>query len=122
MKNFVIAHLLCSVGLIATSAVGMENSNYSRDELLRARIRWFGQESRIGQLRFEAKHMAKDKPVDYINYNGFVATIDAQTKTIKTFIEPNKSIVLGYGDFDRFVRDEKLYNEAIQYEKDSKKL
>jgi hypothetical protein len=120
MKNFVIAHLLCSIGLIVTSAIGMENSNYSRDELLRARIRWFGQEGRIGQLRFEAKHIVKNKPVDYFNGNVFVAAIDAQTETIKTFIEPNKSIDLSYYEFDRFVRDAELYNEAVRYEKSSK--
>jgi hypothetical protein len=114
MKSFVIVCLLCSIGLLVMSAVGMENSNYSRDELLRARIRWFGQEGRITLLRLEAQYMTK-RPISLFHGVALIATIDGQNEIIKTFIERNKSVDLNYSAFEQFMWDAQFYNEAVQY-------
>jgi hypothetical protein len=114
MKSVALVCLLFSIGLLVMSAVGMENCRYSREELLCARIRWFGKEDRIMPLWIEAQYRTKG-PISLFHGASLIATIDGQSEMIKTFIEPNKSVDLNYGAFEHLIWNAQFYNEAVQY-------
>lgn len=97
-------------------------NGYEKDKLVATRIAWVGQESRIGQLKFEAEKIAKNHVVEYISGNN-IATIDANKNTITTCFEDEK-VTLSYEDFYNLLRDKEiidLANKRLSEEAQSKK-
>lgn len=88
---------------------------YSKDDLVTARIAWAGQEYRLGQLVYEARHLSSSHKVDYFSGCVYVATINDNDKTITTHLSKNKSVTLSYEVFTKLLNDKEINNLANNY-------
>lgn len=95
-------------------AIDKNPSDYAIDQqdLVEVRMRWVGSESRIRQLMFEAKHIAKEVPCHYFcDGKGHVADFDAKNQTVTTYFfrdKKQKAIVQSYDEFIAFINDQRL--------------
>lgn len=114
MKRFLLT-LLMAVPLCAMEQELTEHE-ISQDDLIEARIRWAGSESRIRQLMFEAKNYAREIPCQYIcQGKGHIADFDGKNQTVITYIakdDKQTSIVQSYDDFIAFINNQELYEKA----------
>ena len=94
---------VCVFSCMSAGLMGMEN--YTQDQLVQARLRWWGKEERIGFLQAESR--LKEIPVRYSIDTLDIAEIDASTNTIKTFLD-NDVVALNYTEFEAFINDGKL--------------
>jgi len=119
MKNVYVFTLLMlsnSMMFSAEEPAVFTHPDYSQEELIQTRIAWAHQENRVGQLAYEASHIASNHVVQYVTGEaGHVATINANDQTITTNIGDNKQVKLSYKDFTRLLRDEKIVDLANAY-------
>jgi hypothetical protein len=113
-------------GAVATAGVGaakyayvlkkneIKSVNLSDADLVAVRMRWAGQEDRIGQLKWEAAHLAKTKPCHYVCAGlGEVAIFDAPTKTVTTFFNGERQPVkLSYEQFSQMFASQRIVDLA----------
>ena len=79
-------------------------------QLLEVRKRWAGQESRIGQLKYEARIIAKNKLLEYVCGSEHVAQFDAKQLLVTTILADAQRITLSYKERDPVI-SEQAYNE-----------
>src|SRR6266404_6306945 len=82
---------------VANGALGdFTHKDYSQDLLVEARIAWARQENRLTQLKYEAANLAANRVIEYVVGDTHVASIDANDKTITTYLKDNESVRLSY--------------------------
>jgi hypothetical protein len=117
MKNIVLVmSLVSSLSILAMESV-KKIQDYSQEALVATRLAWAFQENRLGQLKYEAQHIAANHVVDYMNGNTYVAAIDARNQTITTKIGSDTYVTLSYENFSSLLRNEtivQLANETLQ--------
>lgn len=84
------------------------HEDYSQQDLVTARIAWANQEDRLNQLLYEASEISHNKTLEYVSGRTHVASINANDKTITTYLGEGRSVKLSYADFIRLLRDEAI--------------
>lgn len=111
-----VSILMVHMGAVAESE---SKKSYSNEILIAARVRWLGQENRIGQLKFEAKNYAPKGILMYISGGDFVATFDAISQKVVTHVTKEKDVDLSYSEFNELIKNEELYEKALaQYKQE----
>lgn len=106
--------LLLSILTRASFCVCSSEPAKAAAQLLEVRKRWAGQEDRIGQLKYEARVIAKAKPLEYFSGQEHVAQFDARQLLVTTILADGQRIVLSYEEFDALILDPAVSEQAYK--------
>jgi ribosomal 50S subunit-recycling heat shock protein len=96
----------------------MDNNTLEKriqEQRIQARVCWLDQDSRVTEFLFESKVYKTSTLKDYFNNNKCIATANATSKIVETFINNHDSLKLTYEEFKIFIEDKALYQKAIEY-------
>jgi hypothetical protein len=110
----ITAACFLTVALAQGAENALSHKGYSQEDLVAARTLWLYQEARLKQLKFEAKNLTTDATLQHVAGVTHIATINATNETIQTHIGKEKSVTLGYKEFDALLQDKMLFDLATK--------